>query len=72
MPIIFWRVLAGWLILAILTAFALMGIDKRRAKLDLWRIPERTLFLAVLLGGGLGGTLGMYLFHHNKNEATTL
>ena len=39
-----------------LVAFALMGIDKQRAKKHLWRIPEKTLFLAVILGGGIGGT----------------
>ena len=34
-----------------LVAFALMGIDKQRAKKHLWRIPERTLFAAALVGG---------------------
>ena len=43
-----------------LVAFALMGIDKQRAKKHLWRIPEKTLFLAVILGGGIGGTAGMF------------
>ena len=47
-----------------LTAFALMGADKLRAKKGYWRIPERTLFLAALAGGSLGGMAGMYLFRH--------
>ena len=51
-----------------LWAFALMGIDKRRAKKDLWRIKERTLFLPVLLGGGVGGILGMKMFHHKTKH----
>ena len=51
-----------------LWAFALMGIDKRRAKKDLWRIKERTLFLPVLLGGGVGGILGMKTFHHKTKH----
>ena len=43
--------LLGIYLLAVnLWAFALMGIDKRRAKKDLWRVRERTLFLPVLLG----------------------
>ncbi len=51
-----------------LIAFALMGIDKRRAKKDLWRVKERTLFLPVLLGGGVGGILGMKVFHHKTKH----
>jgi len=51
-----------------LWAFVLMGIDKRRAKKDLWRIREKTLFLPVLLGGGVGGILGMNVFHHKTKH----
>lgn len=51
-----------------LVAFALMGIDKRRAKKDKWRIKETTLFLSVLLGGGVGGILGMKTFHHKTKH----
>ncbi len=49
-------------------AFVLMGADKRRAKLRRWRIPEKTVFLPVLLGGGVGGTLGMFFFHHKTRH----
>ena len=49
-------------------AFSLMGIDKRRARRHLWRIPEKTLFLVVLLGGGIGGTLGMFFFRHKTKH----
>lgn len=60
---------SGIYLLAVnLTAFVLMGIDKRRARKDLWRIKERTLFLPVLLGGGLGGILGMKVFHHKTKH----
>lgn len=51
-----------------LLAFLLMGLDKRRAKKEAWRIPERTLFLPVLLGGGLGGCLGMRTFRHKTRH----
>ena len=57
-----------YLLFVNLWAFALMGIDKRRAKKDLWRIKERTLFLPVLLGGGVGGILGMKMFHHKTKH----
>ena len=57
-----------YLLLVNLWAFVLMGIDKRRARKDLWRIKERTLFLPVLLGGGVGGILGMKVFHHKTKH----
>lgn len=41
-----------YLIVINVLAFALMGIDKSKAKRHLWRIPEKTLFLSALLGGG--------------------
>jgi uncharacterized membrane protein YsdA (DUF1294 family) len=31
-------------------------------------IPEATLFLFALIGGGLGGTVGMYSFHHKTKH----
>ena len=59
-----WYILLGINILA----FSLMGIDKQRARRHLWRIPEKTLFLVVLLGGGIGGTLGMFFFRHKTKH----
>ena len=47
-----------------LAAFAAFGLDKFKAKAGKWRIPERTLFLLALLGGGIGAFLGMKVFHH--------
>ena len=57
-----------YLLLVNLWAFALMGIDKRRAKKDAWRVKEKTLFLLVLLGGGVGGILGMRTFRHKTKH----
>ena len=51
-----------------LLAFALMGIDKAKAKRGAWRIPEKTLFLVTALFGGLGGTLGMSFFRHKTKH----
>ena len=51
-----------------LLAFALMGIDKAKAKAGAWRIPEKTLFLVTALFGGLGGTLGMSFFRHKTRH----
>lgn len=54
-------------------AFFLMGIDKRKAELGRWRIPERTLFLSAILGGGVGAIAGMQLFRHKtKHRSFTI
>ena len=60
--------LALWLLGVNLAAFALMGWDKRRARRDGRRVPERTLFLTALLGGSPGAILGMQLFRHKTKH----
>jgi uncharacterized membrane protein YsdA (DUF1294 family) len=47
-----------------LLLFALMGVDKARARKGARRIPEATLFLLAMLGGSLGGICSMYAFRH--------
>lgn len=42
----------------------MMGLDKRKARKQQWRIPERRLFLAAFFGGSVGCMLGMRLFRH--------
>ncbi len=49
-------------------ALALMGIDKQKAKKGDFRISEASLFLAALLGGAIGSTMGMLLFHHKTQH----
>ena len=51
-----------------LVSFALMGIDKRRARRGAWRISERALFMMTACFGGLGGVLGMKVFHHKTQH----
>ena len=51
-----------------LFGFGMMGIDKRRAIRRAWRISEASLFMAALLGGALGCTLGMHFFHHKTKH----
>ena len=59
---------ALWLLLWSVILFVTMGADKRRARRAAFRVPEKTLFLLALLGGGLGGWLGMRLFHHKTKH----
>ena len=48
--------------------FLAMGLDKFYAKKDMWRTPEKSLFIYCLLGGGFGTILGMYLFRHKTKK----
>lgn len=58
----------SYLIFINLAGFAIMGIDKYKAKKRAFRIPEATLFILALFGGSLGTTLGMFLFHHKTRH----
>jgi uncharacterized membrane protein YsdA (DUF1294 family) len=60
--------LLGYLVLMSLIGFALMGIDKQKARNKAWRIPERTLLLIAFLGGGIGSLFGMYTFRHKTKH----
>lgn len=48
--------------------FALMGIDKYKAKKRAFRIPEATLFIVAIIGGSIGSILGMYTFRHKTRH----
>lgn len=51
-----------------LIGFALMGIDKYKARKRAFRIPEATLFLVAIIGGSIGSILGMYAFRHKTRH----
>lgn len=51
-----------------LISFIVMGVDKRKAQKNLWRIPESTLFVLAIIGGSIGSIAGMYLFHHKTRH----
>ena len=62
----FWA--PAYFLLASLTAFCLMGWDKRQAVKHRRRVRERTLFLSALLGGCPGALLGMWVFRHKTRH----
>ena len=62
------RYLGLYLLIINITAFILYGADKRKAKHHQWRIPEKSLILAALLGGSAGALLGMAMFHHKTRR----
>ena len=65
---IFFHIAAGYLILMSLLGFITMGLDKRKAVHNKWRIPEYTLILIAFLGGGIGTFIGMRWFRHKTKH----
>lgn len=61
-------VLWYYMIVVNVLAFCLYGIDKRKAIMDKWRIPETTLLGIAFLGGSLGAWAGMQLFRHKTKH----
>lgn len=57
-----------YLLLINAAAFLLMLMDKQRARRNRWRIPERTLLGAAILGGSIGALMGMYTMHHKTRH----
>ena len=59
---------AVFLILNTIT-FLIYGIDKWKAKRNLWRIPESVLLSLAAIGGSLGALLAMKFFNHKTRHA---
>lgn len=57
-----------YLVVVNVLGFALMGIDKWKAKKQAFRIPEATLFTIAIIGGSIGCILGMFTFHHKTRH----
>lgn len=57
-----------YLLVINIIGFLAMGIDKYKAKRNLWRIPEGTLMMIALLGGGIGTVTGIYTFRHKTKK----
>ena len=57
-----------YLLIINILGFLVMGIDKHKAKMGNRRIPENSLFMFTVLGGGVGTIIGMYVFHHKTKK----
>ncbi|MBR8660124.1 MULTISPECIES: DUF1294 domain-containing protein [Bacillales] len=61
-------VAAGLLVLNVYAA-GLMAADKRAARRGGPRVPEASLLLSALVGGGAGALLGMLAWRHKTRHA---
>ena len=48
--------------------FVIMGLDKRFAKTEHRRVPEKRLFVLAAFLGASGGLMGMYIFRHKTRH----
>ena len=62
------KILLVYLFIINAAGFILMLVDKIKAKKNIWRIREVTLFLVAALGGSIGSLLGMYTFRHKTKH----
>ena len=62
------KLFAIYLVVMNVLGVAVMWLDKKRARLHRWRIPEKVLFGVSLLGGSAGTWAGMYLFRHKTKH----
>lgn len=61
-------ILAIYLVLINIAAFAAYGMDKRKAKRNEWRTPESVLLLLAAAGGSVGAYAGMQFFRHKTKH----
>lgn len=60
----YWAVIAIYIAAINLITFCTFGADKRRARKDKRRVPEKRLFLLAGLGGSVGAIFAMRVFRH--------
>ena len=61
-------ILIAYFLVMNIIGYAIMGVDKAKAKKHAWRIPEATLFSVAILGGSVGCILGMFHFRHKTKH----
>ena len=68
LPSIVWIIVGIYLLIINGVALFQMWWDKRCAKKDARRIPEKNLFLSAILGGSIGAIVGMQWFRHKTKH----
>jgi uncharacterized membrane protein YsdA (DUF1294 family) len=63
-------VLLGLLAALNLVTFVVYGWDKRQAKAGGDRVPEKKLWLLILIGGAVGAWSGMQVFRHKTRKTS--
>ncbi|WP_251712506.1 DUF1294 domain-containing protein [Lactococcus ileimucosae] len=48
--------------------FVVYAIDKRRAQRHAWRVPEKSLVMQAIFGGGFGAFLAGKICHHKTRK----
>ena len=48
--------------------FILWGIDKSRAVNNKRRVPEKWLYILIIIGGAMGALMGMVAFRHKTKK----
>ena len=61
-------ILICYFVIVNIVGFAVMGIDKGRARRGAWRISEASLFLTAIIGGSIGCIAGMQVFRHKTKH----
>lgn len=58
----------GWFLGINAAGYLVWAVDKRQARREGFRVPEWTLHLLALLGGGVGGVLAMRTLRHKTRK----
>ncbi|MFC4403710.1 DUF1294 domain-containing protein [Gracilibacillus xinjiangensis] len=59
-----------YLIIINLIGFIVMGVDKRRARKQKWRIPESRIWFIAIIGGAPGAMIAMNYFRHKTKHTS--
>ncbi len=62
------QVVLYYLLTVNVIAFLMYGLDKLKAKINQWRIPESTLLLLAVVGGSVGAWAGMQVWRHKTQH----
>lgn len=62
------RYFVAYLCIMNIITFLIYGLDKQKARMNRWRIPEKVLLGFAACGGSLGAYIGMKMFRHKTSK----